>query len=209
MTDPTKPTTASPDGATAPDAAGTSVHLIAERADGSAAVVEPPARVSALQAHGAGAPALGDPGDPEAQLLIEPVRSPAAGGRLRLLFVALNGTEVMWNDQLAPRAMLLHPGDHLRVADGPLMEVALYHVPRLGPAPEDTTATCVFCRTPVAGRRCYVCPHCDGFSHCEDDDSEASLKCSTIAPFCHGCNKPISLTAGYLGEPEILNEPVS
>lgn len=190
----------------APAAVASEFHLFAAPPPGSSAagssslppLVVPPG-VSALSCMGSDAPALTSPASlSDAPLLrLEPLLSRPSEPRLLLASSARCHASV--NGLPAPRLVLLVDGDRFHFDAGPVFRVALFHRPRLGPAPSEVVGlSCPVCTLPLAeGDRCLVCACGTPLHYADDESREGALVCATVVTHCPHCQQPVRRTPGY------------
>jgi hypothetical protein len=126
-------------------------------------------------------------------------------GRTYLAMVLPPDHSVRINSAPAPRVATLQVGDRVRLGAGPLLHLALYNRPAIGPpGPEMQGKVCPVCRLPLSGdTTVYTCAGCGAGLHCEgpERDDQDRLECVRICSACPTCTAPINLTEGYLHDP--------
>ena len=118
----------------------------------------------------------------------------------RLLLASPARFRASLNGMPAPRLALLSEGDRFHFDTGPAFRVALFHRPRLGPAPVEVIGVaCPVCTLPLAeGARCYVCSACGTpFHAAEDETLKDALSCAKMISHCSSCQQPIRLVPCY------------
>ena len=106
----------------------------------------------------------------------------------------------------APRLALLSEGDRFHFDAGPAFRVALFHRPRLGPAPAEVIGvSCPVCTLALTeGDRCLVCSCGTPLHAAEDESREGALACVRVVTLCPHCQQPVRLVPGYgeLSQPD-------
>ena len=117
----------------------------------------------------------------------------------RLLLASSPQCRASINGLPAPRLALLTEGDRFHFDAGPAFRVALFHRPRLGPAPAEIVGVpCPICTLALAeGDRCFVCPCGTPLHAAEDESSEGALACVKMVTHCPHCQQPVRLEPGY------------
>jgi hypothetical protein len=117
----------------------------------------------------------------------------------RLLLASPPACRASINGVPAPRLTLLMEGDRFHFDAGPAFRVALFHRPRLGPAPAEMIGVaCPICTLALAeGDRCFVCPCGTPLHAAEDETREGALACAKMITHCPHCQQPVRLVSGY------------
>lgn len=177
-----------PAGAPVPPAPALELHLITEPLAGAAPPPYPvPAGVSRLAGR---VPALSAP------VVLEPVRQQQ--GQLRLLARFAQAGAAQVNGASAPSTVVLAPGDWFRCDAGPVVRVALFYRPQIGPPPAAVLGKpCPVCSVPFTpAATCLACP-CGVVLHCERD-AEKGLQCAQLRRTCPRCGRDLAQEAAYV-----------
>jgi hypothetical protein len=188
-------------------AASAEFHLYAADADGhlesgsdSLKPLVVPQGVSSLTGETSNALALSPPSSNSTDdtLRLEPLFSRPL--EPRLLLANPPRFRAIVNGMPSPRLALLSEGDRFHFATGPAFRVALFHRPRLGPAPVEVIGVaCPVCTLPLTeADRCYVCSACGAPFHAAPHETrEGALACAKMISHCSSCQQPIRLVPGY------------
>jgi len=136
-----------------------------------------------------------EPAFPE-PVVLEPVRQQR--GQLRLLARFWQAGAAQVNGEAAPSTVVLAPGDWFRCGAGPVVRVALFNRPQLGPPPASALGKpCPFCKVPfTTATTCLTCP-CGVVVHCEPDEKDG-LHCAQELRVCPVCKRTLSQDEAYV-----------
>ncbi|HOC56185.1 MAG TPA: hypothetical protein PKI20_11235 [Verrucomicrobiota bacterium] len=129
-------------------------------------------------------------------VVLEPVRQQR--GHLRLLARFSQAGAAQVNGEPAPSTVVLAPGDWFRCGTGPVVRVALFNRPQLGPPPAaELGKPCLVCSVPfTTAATCLVCP-CGLVLHCEPDERDG-LQCAQLRRTCPRCGRTLALDESYV-----------
>lgn len=140
--------------------------------------------------------------NPESKgVFLEPVLGES---KPQLLLIDRGDHGIRVNDQRMGGIALLNAGDQFKIGVGPAIEVSLFHRVMIGaPTREQVGKQCPVCLCAIEeDARVLSCP-CGAVIHMEEE-GEDPLECALSISDCPVCGQSLTLTEGYITQPEFL-----